>query len=562
MNIFLEYQYALAVASVVIVIIGSSEIGRLFKVSGFPNEALLGLLFLSTLLAPLTYISAPAFLPIAQIALLAAIVFKGLRLFKISKAISKVEARKPFENRINFFAKISASLALSILTVHSLFPHEYVFETHDVLYLGWIDGFWSDQSSGALIVNVAYPQVLGSFHIQPSIAIAVLGAFSPSMNLILAQFIKAILISLFFTYCYFSLITFAKKNFVGVVGFIAIFGFIGGRYLGYSLGMSSYMYVLILLAACINLSWQSRPRYEFWVFLMFLSVAKAPIFFVALIPAVYLYFKIFREIPKTVNIPMLGTVFIGFMTWVIGGKSAASIEGNPSLLGVFPNLTGTNLDGKFAEWVNSFLLLNSWMIDYIGHDLLPRYFALIDLSIANLIWLFISIYVTFAASVWAMQKARKIQFDKTSLAALKIFMAVSIGALLLIRNGPSANLAHQTHAFFLAAIVSAFMAGSALLAFTRKSVQSIAVFLFALFALKFENIPITTSTFEEKSKSSSAIVLSPEISTNDFLFHLISAKREPDAQLQVATSMLGLRLPWSEAKQIQESQLNRFLSID
>ena len=264
MNIFFDLELALVTLSFVLAIIAASEIGRTLMITGFFNQALIGIVASATVLGPLTYLNSALFLPFAILISVFAIIKKIYRLvFHSRKNVRETIIYCFSDRRVALSIILSALFGciLGYLTVRPFFLDAYIFETHDVLYLGWIDGFWNFSNSGSLIVNSTYPQALGAFHVLPGIAVALLGAFSPEMNLIFAQYLKFLLIFTFISYYFFSLIRFSKTNPLGAFSFLAVFALLAGRYLGYCLGMSSYLYALLLIAACINIFWKRAPRY-------------------------------------------------------------------------------------------------------------------------------------------------------------------------------------------------------------------------------------------------------------------------------------------------------------
>jgi uncharacterized protein YkuJ len=294
---------------------------------------------------------------------------------------------------------------------------------------------------------------------------------------------------------------------------------------------------------------------------MFLILAKAPIMLIAVASASYLFIRVRVEIPKATKVITVAIIAAGVGTWFFGGASVASVEGKPSLLGILPNVTGTAQSQKFYEWIRSFGTLNNWMIDYFGRSIFPKYFEQRELAVVNFIWIVVSIYLTYVFALKILRSYHSTNFDPISLTAVNIYMLSSLLGVVFIRNGPGATIAHQLHAFFLAAVVAGFFLGAALLASKNKALLVTTIVTSIILITRIGYFPLYKITYIIKAQSTSAITLQNNKSWENSLELEIFDEVNPNTRTQVAAAMLGISIPWSEAQSFEGSQMNRFLKV-
>lgn len=563
MLLYFNPNFSFAVISMVVSIYSASLVGKAFLSKSFIGQVVVGLTIFSIALSPLTYLSASLFRPVGMLLIIVPLLIKLIGVFINSKSTQKFRpfgisglriSRKFGLNEI----LITLTAAISIYFCQDFFPHRYIFETHDVLYLGWLDGFWNAKNSGALIVNSAFPQHLGSFHVQPSVLVAVLGIFSPTMNLLVAQFIKAVFLTIFFSSFFLILIKKCNNNLLSIFLFLTIFFLVAGRYIGYSLGMSSYLYVIILILICMNVFWRVGNSVDLWILFSLLIVAKAPIFLVAAIPSLFLLLNLAKVIPVYKRACMIVLTILGVSTWLLGGQSSASPEGLPTFFGVLPNLSGGTLAQNSQTWLGSFSDLNSWMMDYVGRSVLPQFFGLTNLTRANIIWIVLSVYILYYLAFKVVNFSGEI--ESNSKVAIHIFMLSSLLSLLFIRNGAYSTIAHQNHAYYLSAVVTSFAVAYAVSKVKKIFVSVGLIASLTFLNLKIDNFPILKSPFLDKIKSESSVRVPYQGNLDDFLGEQMKEEINLNARRQVLVSLLGEQLLWENAKEIKNSQLNRFLT--
>ena len=560
MQMYLNPDFAFAAISMILTIYSASLVGRVFLSNPYIGQVVVGLTIFSIVLSPLTYLNASLFRPLGISIVLVPPTIRFLSFFRKtsnkkykSSEIQSLRVRRKIDIKIFLFA------ALSIYFIQDLFPHKYVFETHDSLYLGWLDGFWNTANSGALIVSSASPQHLGSFHVQPSVLVAVLGIFSPTMNLLLAQFMKSVFLTIFFSSFLVILVKKCNYSALSALLFLMTLFFVAGRYVGYSLGMSSYLYVIFLLLICMNVFWRLGNSVDLWVLFSLLIVAKAPIFLVVVIPSLFLFLKLIKVIPAHKKICVVLLTMFGVSTWLLGGRSLASSEGIPSFFGAFPNISSSSISQNYQTWLSSFSTLNSWMLDYVGTSLLPKFIEPVNLTRANIIWIVLSVYILY----YLIFKTANLssQVESNSKVALHLFMFSSLLSLLIIRNGIGATIAHQIHSYYLAVVVTAFVL-ALVVSKVKRTFISVGLAVSLLFLnFRFNNLPILKSTFIEKSKSESSVIIFNQNNVYDFLGAQMKEEVDANARKQVLASLLGEKLLWADTKDITNSQLNRFLEV-
>ena len=344
--------------------------------------------------------------------------------------------------------------------------HVYLYESHDVLYFTpTLEMLIGDYLSPIRIFTY-YPHEMASYHFLPSAVIAAVLALVPDPNIALA--IQArFLLSLFVLGCFFYRIAkqgSGREGALLLVLMIAVL-IVYGEELAYDLIISSFYYVYLLL--CIG-SFLLEPEREAattraatWSLLI---IAKAPIFFVAAVPAVYFGWRRRHELRFGVLAAVAALVVANIVSWRLLPPPNGDLSP-----GLFNIVSARDLVGNAFEFYRWTLeepivrMLRSLALDTANG-------ALMLLSVIGLaVYLFIKVYAIPLALLlqphrWSGSLPKRLHLSLRALStdgqSVCLYLLVSAFAWLAVRFGDS--VAHTMHALFLAAVLGSVIVGLSL----------------------------------------------------------------------------------------------------
>lgn len=537
--------------------VGSWGIGSLLGARAFWSRTLIGLITVSGISAPFVFIYPNAVKPISIV------------LFAIGILIAIFRVKKSFPSFGHFINSLipkkswvgySVAFALVMLFCFKFLPWFYIFENHDVMYFGWLQALYGFSDTAAVIVPTAWPLEMGSTHTLPGIFIATSGIFLPSLNLVQAIFIRAVLIISAFTAFTFGLLKFKLGKNLALFSALMTAAVIWGQDIGYELTISSYLYVLILLLI-IDIAWRrnENPTTQLWL-IIFLALAKAPIMLIALGTAVTFGIFFRKEISwKKIGIPIV-ILIANVLSTLSGPQSKATADTEFSLLGL--NLHNLDFSSAVTQWVKSFAGIVGWNVDWVRTNALPSVFQGMALGISIFFYTLLIIYGSYALLRFLQNKLiPSSHFLNKQYLFLDTYMFLSLFSWVFIRNGVVPDIGHQAHAYLLASVVS-FTLGVQLAQYTISNGGAVSLIAISTLIFSQTGTALNTRTFQQRliqSRDTSVKlgeVTEPE-SQNGFYLH---SPGENLAKSQVIASILGLKMKYEPDGNYEgHSQVNNFV---
>lgn len=366
------------------VAVGSIALGRTIVKGFIAMEFLVGISVISLTVTPLIFINVDLIRPIIMILL-------ALGYLTLIQSLSSRNKTKDFYKKFTvskLFQEMTA-LLIPLIAFIKFHSSRYVFENHDVMYLGWIQEVFSNDYAGPLRLPTLYPVLSGANHFYSSSLVLITGVFSKDMNLVIAQNLKYILICFFY---YLLLREFKPKQTFSFALASSVPWLLYGQEISYEFVISSSGYIFCLSLILFIIMSKDRFNIEhIQIILLVLAVSKAPIFFVPILVFAYIHFTINRFKFTRVNSLLMFLVFLNILSWAVTPKSTGSGSGIPQVLGLHPRIINGHLDIGLSAIKNSF---NPW---YLGHEgiLLNRFdsqFAKIGIIF---LLIFVKIYLTY-----------------------------------------------------------------------------------------------------------------------------------------------------------------------
>ena len=440
---------ALDIALVLISIISSVGLGSVFFRSVLLS-LISGLSFSALVVSPLVFVDISLVRPLQII-----LFFSGLILFmkRIPLKPNKLSSRN-YYNKLrkilfNFKSLIfCASLIIIPLILKEFRSREYVFENHDVLYFGWIREIWEAEYTGGVQVPTVWPQKMSAMNTISSVVLSQLSVLGQAPNLESIITTRYIFLCTLFIIVALEYLKLSLWHLLGLApSLISVFA-LYGREIFYSLGMSSFWFVVVIFILCLELLNGKNRLNEngLVVMLAILVVSKAQIAHILLTCLIFCFWKIRKRMDRKtlifVTLSILNLTQLFFLP-----KSSGANLGFPTLLAFRPTFAGGKVQVNWNEISVSSDLIVDW---YLGVEKELIYTLNLD-SRAYPMLVFVLILVKVFAPYWL---SRKYLFTSKSTISrtIDLYMILSALSVLFVRNG--GHVGHQAHAYLLATIVS------------------------------------------------------------------------------------------------------------
>jgi hypothetical protein len=514
-------------------------LGSIFSESRLAR-LVLGLGISSLFVTPLLYINVILIRPI-QLAIFAIGLLIYLKKFTDRLTLSRI--RKSNSNRyLKTICTLGAYTVVVYLFMSQFSSKNYVYESHDVLYLGWLQEVWLRDYSGALRVPTMWPEAMGVANNLPGVAISQTAVLHPTMNLEIAIQVKFALLLI-------TMVMALKpsKDF----NLIKLFSFVGGLSLclilfsgeiGSSLLLSSFWYVIILFTLLAGLFHLFLIDDRTIILLLILLIAaKSQLILIPLL----VMFLMYKWDSSKFKDWKIGLFFLGLIlnivVWITGPKSSGGDLGFPTFLDIRPR----KLDG-------------GWQIDFSGilrsNDLLVGWYSGFELSLITSvtksnpqIWIVILLLITKIYLPYYFLRKR-VRMDSRHLMLMDVYMITSLFSWLFIRNGGHAG--HQAHAFLLAPLVTTIFILFWITNNARKALLYGSIGVMALpVNFMLGNIPFAKELSNTKTQAISSVRNTESQMSNDL---------DPMAKKQVLFSIFGKRLRYIPEADYTGSQVANF----
>lgn len=250
-------------------------------------------------------------------------------------------------------------LTFFLLYFRKLSPDFYIFDDHDLLYFSWAGEFMNSSMPGPIKLDISWPNQMAGNHLLPGAVISIISVFQKKITLISSITFRYLLVSFYFAYFFSKWSIIKKINPIKLLILILLTMSIVGQDIGYSLKISSFLYVVLLLEILKNLFISENQKNVIYIAL-FLIISKAPIFFVALIFSIwvtYLYKIKFTKITWLIS----SLVGMNFLSWFLV-PAPKDLGGLPFIVNIFKQdellslngLKGWFITDKFSEIIFSF----------------------------------------------------------------------------------------------------------------------------------------------------------------------------------------------------------------
>ena len=436
-------EYCYMISGIVLL----SIFGRSVTKNGFVSSFLAGLLIISAIISITS-----RYIPVYNVLIIKVLLAVGCLIF-IYEMVKKAQLKGGCFDKVLISKKDMLVIFLIMLFVGVYFIRFhyqlFLFESHSVLYFGPSFEMLKADYIGNLRVPTHYPSHFSAMHMLASAAAAVVGFLNPYPNLAYFTEIRYVLIIIFLTNFIYVLYKMFKPH-LGKLLLICLLVFcIYGEEIHYTLYVSSFMYVFVLLEIFLRSlsleggNWekkrsnvQDKGIKEFLFFAIILVVCKAPIFYIAGIFAIYLWWKSekYRFSPLIIVGGLL--VIANIYTWWDVSRISTSVIKASSQF---------TLSGNF-----DFSEVFHWSLE----DAIRHLVVLVDRGervggTLMLCYMIVKYYGVFGFITLRNKGFHKLKvMDK----ALIVYTIVSLIGILFVRN--NGRIEHQAHAYFLMSILS------------------------------------------------------------------------------------------------------------
>jgi hypothetical protein len=463
-----------------------------------------------------------------------------------------------------FFLNIRPLSVAIILTIW-LFPAFFLFESHDLIYFGWLPSLFTGND---LAVNFAIPMAMGALNSMPSMFLVPLA--NPFIAPDFLDFIalRAFVVMLFIFLVLrriSSLLPESKTRSSRLFGVLGLVLLIWGAEWAYVMLISSFVPAIGL--ALITLSILKERRNPKTVFILFslVAVAKAPIVGISLLTLLFLATSR-KWNPGLVTLAQSGAIiFASLITWVLSPKGLSSTDADFSFMGLGYRETesGVSISWRLFDWAYSFTSLAGWIVDYPMTFVYSTMFSgsrgvLIGATALSFIWLISKYFLSY------LLLRSQLVFDKSrTIGPLDIWVLGALVSILFVRNGESLSLGHQAHSFILLSVPISIL--FAHLVLTRKKLPLIqergAQTIVIVVALCLSGIWASSHTVFNRSYSASAISLNnalEEYSNLEIINGTIVTDPTVYSRLQVIAAITNSKLEFL-SNPASPSQVDNFL---
>lgn len=246
------------------------------------------------------------------------------------------------------------SLSISFLLLLKIYPYNFRFEAHDLLYYSWLNDLNNIDYIGPLRLPTAYPNHQSANHLMAGSLLTPFLIFGNNINMFISYSVKYFLVvstfvNFIFKYLKISLNIsnkiFSKKNLYSVAGIIFIMIFYMAE-LDYSLSISNYPLILVILTVGttffdlekknVEKNKVKQNSYIIAIFLLVIAglVSKATTFPVISLSLIFLFLTTKKKYIKRffLNIKskyyfIASIIFIfNFLSWVLPESNHGSLQ--------------------------------------------------------------------------------------------------------------------------------------------------------------------------------------------------------------------------------------------
>lgn len=344
--------------------------------------------------------------------------------------------------------------SLSAILTFWLFPTFYTFESHDLIYFGWLPSLFIGND---LVVNFAEPMLMGVANSIPSLFLVPLASPFTSPDFLDFIELRALIVFLFTFLIVKKVAHFTKAAASSQLLVTCALGFIliiwGGEWV-YAFLISSYVPAIGLALITLSLLRGEKSPTIFFILFTLVAVAKAPIIGISLFTLLFMAFtKQWRPSPSVMAIS--GTlILVSITTWIFAEKGFSAANSAFSVLGLGLDPSGGQLSISWhpLEWALSFTGAAGWINDYPMSWVKANMFSvsrpiLIAFTALSMIWLLMKYFVSYF--LVRSQLSKKFS---SRLNPLDIWAGGALISTFFIRNGESHSLGHQAHAFILLSV--------------------------------------------------------------------------------------------------------------
>ena len=513
---------------------------RLIKGDGL-TAILASLLVISAIVSPLAYYQVSYIKYLLLIwSIIGLFLFIYDEIFKKTVSFSVLQA----QSRILYFSLFIFFLVY-FSSIHS---SNYIYESHDLVYFSWVRDFLRAEYTGPLRVSVAWPNFMAVNHLMPGAVISALSVFIIHPTIVTAIEFKYVLIALYFS----SFIFTWKKTrniptSLSLILFLCVFT-IYGQEIGYSLRISSFLYIIIFIELLKASLFNGRDK-DIVFFASFLIIAKAPIFFIAAVTAIWYLWKAPKVRFHFSTISSIFLVLINIASWLYAPSPAK----NSISLGF-----ATPFSLQSISALND---LKSWFIpDTVYNALNTSLFSPV-FTLILIIYIFVKYYIIYfitspLANSNNFSKVENFEIGvKDRLIGLDLYVFTSLFTWLFIRH--NSEIMHVAHAYILMALLTSINLMDFLIRHNKTRLVTLLVFT-VIYGIGNSINPFYYSN-NETSKSTSAVRLSSLLPNHGIDGFYVPPEGEHPGVSQVKAAMYGLKLNSITTPSPPDSQITNWL---
>lgn len=364
--------------------------------------------------------------------------------------IPRVAQQGSRSQEIATLPRIAISLLASMALLFPYFPSNHVFESHDLVYLGWITNAFEALPLQGVVLDVAWPRSIATSNSSGGYAVLFLLQFLEAPNLLEAQTAKVFL--LFVTFCalFFKYLKAGSWASRAVVALVVSPLFISEIF--YSLYVSNWVPVILLAYFGLDQILEIRGQNELrawdaiWL-LVLLGLCKSVLLPIAILTVATVFYQSHISWRRAL-LPSL-VVFPIVLTWFLGPKSDATSGMEISLAGVTVSSSTKPLgDVDLQSWIWSFGGYPSWNVDYLISTLGWNAFLGVSywFSVGTLIWMLSKSFLLHGLLFHLVQRPMG---ERAYLTPMTVWTLSSVLLLLFARVGENYTVAHVSHIFLI-----------------------------------------------------------------------------------------------------------------
>ena len=346
--------------------------------------------------------------------------------------------------------RIVISLLASVALLFPFFPGNYHFESHDLVYLGWITNAFGALPLQGVVLDVAWPKSIAVSNSAGGYSVLYLLQFIEAPNLFEAQAAKVLLLFVSFYALFFKYLRAGSWASRAMVALVVSPLFISEIF--YSLYVSNWVPVILLVYFGLDQIGEITGQNELrtwdavWL-LVLIGLSKSVLLPIAILTVASVFYRSHISwrhalLPSFVVIPLV-------LTWFLGPKSDATSGMEISLAGVTVSSSTKQL-GYFdvQAWIWSFGGYPSWNVDYLIGTLGWNAFLGVSywFSVGTLMWMLSKSFLLHGLLFHVVQRrmGRRAYLDP-----MTVWTLSSALLLLFARVGENYTVAHVSHIFLI-----------------------------------------------------------------------------------------------------------------